>query len=132
MRPAMTDAQTEARAIVSAALPPHEQAMLGGDAIVVLADLIATALAAKDAELIATRQELGEMRLVLEQTERNADRIAVHLAEARKALEQIERKICAAEHGHTINDVLANYREVRRTVQDARAARRALEGGKVE
>lgn len=63
----MTDAQTEARAIVSAALPPHEQAMLGGDAIVVLADLIATALAAERAALAEARRERDEARKALEQ-----------------------------------------------------------------
>lgn len=41
----MTDTQTEARAIVTEALPPHEQAILGHDAVTVLTALIATALA---------------------------------------------------------------------------------------
>lgn len=54
---AMTNAQTEARAIVTAALPPHEQAILGHDAVTVLTDLITTALAAKNAELAAVRSE---------------------------------------------------------------------------
>lgn len=39
-----------------------------------------------------------------------------------------ERQICAAEHGHTINDVLANYRQIRRAIQD----RRAREGGNAD
>jgi len=56
----MTDAQTEARAIVSAALPPHEQAMLGGDAIVVLADLIAAALTTERAAHAETKRALDE------------------------------------------------------------------------
>lgn len=133
----MTNAQTEARAIALPATRPFVGRLIrifterpGDDtSAVVLIEYaqaaLATALAAKDAELAA---EHAALRLAADR----ADRAEARLAEARKALDQIERKICAAEHGHTINDVLANYREVRRTVQDARAARRALKGGQVE
>lgn len=125
----MTDAQTEARAIVSAILVDERLAV--GYQIETLADAIvehiATALAAKNAELDGAVFLKDAAEAALRKREVEINKLHAQLAEARKALEQIERKICAAEHGHTINDVLANYREVRRTVQDARAARRALE-----
>lgn len=49
-------------------------------------------------------------------------------AQLREDRNRYERQICAAEHGHTVNDVLANYRQIRRAIQD----RRAREGGNAD
>ena len=85
----LVDAQTEARAIVSAALPPHEQAMLGGDAVVVLADLIANALAAKDAELAALQASWRKLDDMANEWADRAHQAEAQLAEARKALDAL-------------------------------------------
>lgn len=84
-----TDAQTEAREIVSAALPPHEQAMLGVDAIVVLADLIANALATKDEKIQALNDECQQSMLDIAHERDRAERAEAQLAEANKALDAI-------------------------------------------
>jgi len=104
----MTDAQTEARAIVSAALPPHEQAMLGGDAIVVLADLIATALTAKDAELATLREADGNFWVAVAR----AERAEAQLAEAKEELNVLRaNQIAHVEVRARLTDQLAETRK---------------------
>lgn len=51
--------------------------------------------------------------------------LEAEVARLRGDLNRYDRQICAAEHGHTVNEVLANYRRIRRDAQD----RRAREGG---
>ena len=41
-------------------------------------------------------------------------------------LDNLERKICSAEHAHTTNRVLANYRKILQFVQDDRISRSPL------
>ena len=56
--------------------------------------------------------------LVLE----NPREIAEGIVEAVNGRERMETSLLGAEQGSTIEEVLANYRRIRRTVQDARAA----------
>ena len=122
----MSDAQTEARAIVSAALPPHEQAMLGGDAIVVLADLIAAALAAKDAELAALQASWRKLDDMANEWADRAHQAEAQLAEARKALEPFAR--LADNYANSGPSDYVGHRGAV-YVNDLRDARRALTGG---
>jgi hypothetical protein len=156
----LVDAQTEARAIVSAALPPHEQAMLGGDAIVVLADLIATALTAERAAHAETKRErdeaikaagdqatlrgeaegklaASEMAGIVDGWKRRAEAYRTQLDEALKALEpfaDIADLIDSETEGMSETDELAlhfhDYLMASWPVSLFRAARRALTGGK--
>lgn len=129
----MTDAQTEARAIVTAALPPHEQAILGHDAVTVLTDLIATALAAKDAELADFKAKFHQAIAVAGLEKERAEHAEAQLAEARKALEpfaKIKPSTACAEDGSEAEPYrvfLAARDDFDFTGADLAAARRALE-----
>lgn len=100
-------------------------------------------------ELIATRQELGETRLVLEQTERNADRLAADVIRAAEWLHQWMPKgrlarwivgklypsACLSHFEETMRDWNHLSRADRANLiyelrKSALLARRALEGGK--
>ena len=113
----MTDAQTEARAIVSAALPPHEQAMLGGDAVVVLSDLIATALAAKDAELAGAMDASERFSVAWRDAERRSARAEAQIAGTLKALKEID----------ALDEAMGHDLRERHAFEAVAIARRALE-----
>lgn len=98
--------------------------------------------ARKDAVIVAMKSQL-DCALIREGNEKHRAKIAhqnmnaeinareraeAENARLREDRNRYERKICAAEHGHTINDVLANYRQIRRDIQD----RRAREGGNAD
>lgn len=108
-----TDAQTEARAIF-AGLVIQFGSREGYDTAV---NRLATALAAKDAEL-------GRRDMQLEASAKVALELSAQLAEARKALERAERKLTAYV------GVCPGDKELTETVLPmVRTARRALTGG---
>lgn len=125
----MTDAQTEARAIVSSALPPHEQAMLGGDAIVVLADLIAAALAAKDAELTVVKVSNNKWLAKWERAEAQLAEANRKIAERDKALANYDRWLNGRDAYIVQKGLWQNFVA---SLPGSPTARRALEGGQEE
>jgi len=118
----MTNPQTEARAIVDTSLPPHEQAALGHDAIVVLTEAIATALAAKNAELAAYRQSSVHPD--------DYEAVKAQLAEARKAHSTILAVLGNVEHRGGGPNAARMYADMLNDIREI--ARRALTGGKVD
>lgn len=120
----MTNAQAEARALLdgmrkhTAFLNSQEQ-----DAIV---DAIATALAAKNAELEKVKAECDKWREAFGEMHRQTMRAEAQLAEARKALDLFEHYGCPICHG----DCSSANPPVDCCPMEA--SRRAREGGRVD
>lgn len=107
----MTNAQTEARAIARCV-----RGCATDDQYIELVERIATALAAKDAELAAVKAELFQSRNFWseELSAKNAQ-----LAEAKNALEQID----------ALDEAMGHDLTVKHAFEAVNIARRALTGG---
>jgi len=119
----MTDAQTEAWAI-----PLFVRGSMTDEEYSSLVEKIATALAAKDAELAVLRAELNDCASEIHDLRAQIERAEAQLAEARKALEKIyieARSLPLHTSVVTREYVLTSKLAV---IRDA--VRRALTGGK--
>jgi hypothetical protein len=78
------------------------------------ASVVATGFAAVAARL-KEHAALPHLQPTAATAEVERDRLAAEVA-------RVERALSRAEHGHNVYEVLANYRAIRRDIQDRRAA----------
>lgn len=120
----MTDAQTEARAIALAAAGQVHDNEDARCVETLVERLVATALAAKDAELVAVKAYSIEMLHRKDEQFERAERAEAQLAEANRALAKIERRTAP----HPDDEPSDDTRDKRLAHAIARRAREARGG----